>query len=172
MRANLKSQDTRKPCLTSKNHQRPSGHTFSQPNISTTELKPSSLEKNQHYVSQKKPWANVKACWGKETIWAILSNLWNHEFSVLSTSSWPESAAIRSWSWEKNRWCNKIRTKYVPVKEDSCSGPESNCGETRRRTCQMPPTFPNWLTSAGGSGQQPSWADEWLVHGYRRCLCS
>lgn len=78
---NFKSHDTRKPHLTSKNHQRPSGRPYGWPNISTTELKPSSLEKKQHYVSRNVAGAKVKACWGKDTIWAILSNLWNHEFS-------------------------------------------------------------------------------------------
>lgn len=43
-------------------------------------------------MSQKEPPANVKARWGTDTIWAILSNPWNHELSVPSTTSWPESA--------------------------------------------------------------------------------
>lgn len=140
----------------------------------STELKPLILEANQHCVSHKEAPAKGKARWGKDTIWAIPSYPWNHEFSVPSTSSWPESAAVVVKAGTETDDATRLgvkafRWKRIPALDLSLTAVrrEGVC------TCHMTPplSFPDWPTSARRSGQQPPWADR-LPCGPRRCLCS
>lgn len=71
--------------------------------------------------------AKVKACWGKDTIWAILSNLWNHEFSsyqqVLGQNLLPSGVKAGTKTDDATRsGPNMFQLKRIPVLDLSPTG--------------------------------------------------